>query len=879
MAKEILGLSEVRKGDVNVAGGKGANLGELIWKGFPVPPGFVVSAHACESFFTTIELEKEFGALNDADQDALANRCKEIQDIIEKADFPEGLSDAILSAHEDLVEKRGPDIFYAVRSSATAEDLGDASFAGQHATYYYVQKESLLNMVKHCWASLWNTEAVSYRNTQGIDHASVFMAVVVQEMILSEISGVTFTANPVTGSRDEIVTESSWGMGAAIVDGRVTPDHYVFERDGLKLREKRIAEKRFMVPPRLEEGSHARLKEVPHGMRNRETLSPELALSVAQWSVKAEDHFGSPQDVEWAITDDKFYMLQSRPITVMGHKEIGRDVEGQYLVFKPLVENFTDPLTPLTSDLLVRAGPPGFRIIGGRAYSNFKIIRALLPFKASDEELAKWIYEMGPKPPQLKLSLIKLPVFLCIMFLGYLALGVFYGRTRRLPDDFMDGYKELCQKVEEDSSMGPLEAIWRLWPWYWTKFFEPAGTMVLYVNLSAQRYMIFMGVLQKFLRTWVPDVREDAESLLCSGSEGVLSAEMGRGIWKLAKEAKRCKPVRELLEKHKPEKVLSELKSEPEAKNFLKQLDRFLAINGHRALKELELRSVRWEENPAPVLGMVRNYLLVETDPTEHEKKVDQTRRELEVEIRQNLDEKPLERLLGLRWHIIRYLAGRTKHFAKMRENSRFYHIMGFYFVRKKILKIESGLMGQGKLKCRDDIFYLCWDEIARMQSGELGWLDVEDRVRDRRMEHIRLSKMTPPKTIGIKITEKPKAKTPETGDPNSLQGQPASPGSYEGTAHVILDPSIDIELKPGEIMVAPYTDPAWTPLFLTAGAAVVEVGSYLSHAGTVAREFGMPCVVDLPECTRRIHTGVRVQVDGDRGVVQLISDQEGEKS
>jgi pyruvate,water dikinase len=214
-----------------------------------------------------------------------------------------------------------------------------------------------------------------------------------------------------------------------------------------------------------------------------------------------------------------------------------------------------------------------------------------------------------------------------------------------------------------------------------------------------------------------------------------------------------------------------------------------------------------------------------------------------------------------------------------MRENSRFYHIMGFYIVRKKILRIEADLMDQGELKCKGDIFFLHLREINRMQTGELGWQDVEDRIRKRRMEHIRLSKMVPPKTLGVKIIEEPGQEGPAAESSDALQGHSASPGSYEGKAHVILDPSIDIELKPGEILIAPYTDPAWTPLFLTAGAAVIEIGSYLSHAGTVAREFGMPCVVDLKDCTKLIHTGVRVQVDGDRGVVRLISDGEEEQS
>jgi len=179
--------------------------------------------------------------------------------------------------------------------------------------------------------------------------------------------------------------------------------------------------------------------------------------------------------------------------------------------------------------------------------------------------------------------------------------------------------------------------------------------------------------------------------------------------------------------------------------------------------------------------------------------------------------------------------------------------------------------MRQGKLKCKDDVFFLRVNELSALQSGKLQWLDVEDRIRERRIEHIRLCKMGPPKTIGIELPEKYAPAAQHEGA-MQLQGQPASPGAYEGLARVILDPSIDVELAPGEVLVAPYTDPAWTPLFLTAGAAVVEVGSYLSHAGTVAREFGMPCVVDVAEATQRIRTGDRIAVDGNLGSVRILA-------
>ncbi len=854
----VLSLEQVRAGDTGVAGGKGANLGELAANGFPVPPGFVVSAEAYRRFTEALGLEQECRGLDGASHDQLARRCPGIQRRIVEAGMPSALAEAILEAHARLVAGRDGAICCAVRSSATAEDLAGASFAGQHGTYYYVEAGRLLEVIRRCWASLWSLEAAAYRSSREIPHASVLMAVVVQEMIRSEVSGVAFTANPVSGSRGEIVIESSWGMGAAIVDGRVTPDRYILNRDGLQLRERRIAEKRYLVASRVSGARDARLERVSLSMQSRETLREDQARAVAEWSLKCERHFGTPQDVEWAMTAGRFYLLQSRPITTLGRAKIGRGVKGKWVLFKAVAENFTDPVTPLMMDLVGNPAPPGLRFFGGRLYINLDMVRPLVPFQISDQDLANLLYlnertSATPLPP----SLLKLPIALLALLVNHLVLGVVMARTRGMPADFMGRYRALCRRVEADASVDAVGAVRRLF--LLPPLLDPIGHMALLVNVASMRFMPWMGALKGMLRRWAPGLGPDAVALLCSGSEGVLSAEMGRGIAALAREARRVPAVRERLVRHQPEEALGLLRTEPSAREFLTRLDQFLAVHGHRAIREFDVRSPRWEEDPAPVLGMVRNHLLVESEPVDHEARAAEARARLEAEIRR--------RTLGARRWLIRLAATRAKYYLRLRENSRFYHIMGFGAVRKKILAMEAELLAAGKLKCQDDIFFLTWTEIAALRSGALRWLDVEERVHERRMEHVRLTKLTPPKTIGIEATE-PLVRT--EGD--RLEGQGASPGRYQGRARVILDASVDLELHPGEVLVAPYTDPAWTPLFLTAGAAVVEVGSYLSHAGTVAREYGMPCVVDVPDCTRRIQTGMRLEVDGDRGLVRILT-------
>ena len=867
----ILRLEEIRGAHPALVGGKGANLGELVASGFPVPPGFVVTTHAYEAAIETLGITAQLDRLDQAPRTELARHCSELQQRLSESATPAPLAEQILEAHRQLMARGAAAFACAVRSSATAEDLAGASFAGQHGTYYYVTEARLLEVIRRCWASLWGVEAAMYRATRGIPHSSVRMAVIVQEMVESDVSGVAFTANPVSGSRDDIVVEASWGMGAALVDGRVTPDRFLVSRTTLEVRERRVAAKQYMVPSRISRERDARIERVSLSLQSRQTLDDVQAREVAELALQCERHFGTPQDVEWAVADGRMHLLQSRPITTLRRQTDGA-VKGKWVLFKALAENFTDPMTPLTQDLVGNPGIPGVRFIGGRIYMNLDLARPLVPFDLTDEDLASLLYLTDPVSGGTpRLALLKLPTALAALTVNHLVFGVVMARTRGMPDDFMTGYRALCRRVAADARCNPPDAIRPLL--LEPPLLAPIGHMPLIVNLCSMRFMPWMATLKFMLHRWAPGLRGDAVALLCSGTEGVLSARMGRDLAALAQVARSIPAARDLIARHEPEEALERIRGEPSAGHFLGALEQFLCMHGHRAVREFELASPRWSENPAPVIAMVRNYVTAEGDSAGHDHRAADARREVTDEVARALERRPLERILGLRRRLIELAARRARYYLKLRENSRFYHIMGFGVVRKKILAVETELLRAGKLKCRDDIFSLHWPEVNALRAGRLAWRDVEDRVRERRLEHVRLAKATPPKTIGIA----PSAAAPVSAstEPDVLRGSGASPGRYEGVARVILDPSLDATLRPGEVLVAPYTDPAWTPLFLTAGAAVVEIGSYLSHAGTVAREYGMPCVVDVTDCTQRIPTGARLEVDGDLGTVRLLDGED----
>ncbi|MGB5684651.1 MAG: PEP/pyruvate-binding domain-containing protein [Candidatus Electrothrix sp.] len=865
-------LSAVRKNDINRVGGKGANLGELAGKGFPVPSGFVVSAEAYNIFFTSLRLQKILHSLNKAGENELSRACGVIRNTITNASFPGELAESILTAHQRLIGNRSNETVCAVRSSATTEDLAEASFAGQHATYYYVERANLLRMIQYCWASLWSKEAVSYRNACGIEHSAA-MAVVIQEMVRSEISGITFTANPVTDA-DEIVIEASWGMGAAIVDGRVTPDRYILDHDTLQLLDQRIAEKRVMVPSKLQTETSSRLTEVPLGLQQQQTLNPELLKTVASWALKAEKYFGSPQNMEWAVSEGRFYILQSRPISPVGRRNKLPEPEGQYILFKPAINSPAEPFTPLTADLISLIASPLLRFIHGHYYFNIKYFRPLVPFKLSDGELAGLFSGLNPKRAltRQKLSLRRLPFALFFWLCGYFLFGVFFARSRNMPENISEQYKKICRTIEKKPDNDPVKNLLRLS--LLPKIFDPIGSLPLWINIFSVRHLFSINPLRILLEYWLPDLSSEELSLLPVGNSSLYPEAIDSAIEQLAFKAGQFPAIRNQFLTRPSDQILKALKKNPNARPFLQLFAHFIEQHGYRAAKELELQSVRWEENTNHVIKLIRDRLINPPDSKQTKELSAEYLYHLTSKIKGQLEQYPFERPFRLRWHLILFFYKATKRFLKLSENSRSYHLMTMSVVRKKLLRLEKKFLIQGSLKCTGDIFFLQLQEIAHIQQGLLGWPDIEDRIHQRRHDLIRAMRKTPAKFIGVDLPASASTcdASSSPGAPQViLPGQTASPGSYTGRARVIINPQQSSELLPGEILVAAYTDPSWTPLFLTAGGAVVEIGSYLSHAGTAAREYTLPCIVDVTDCTKHIQTGDLLWIDGEKGEVHIL--------
>ena len=829
----VAALSDPANTDALTAGGKAASLCKLMQEGLPVPPGFVISIAAFQTHFPDC---------SPTEPPAVPVIDSQLMEAAYQA------FDALVGSAEEGGDK------IVVRSSAVGEDGAEQSFAGQHATYYYVAKDDLEQAVTRCWMSLWSPAARAYRQERP-DAASVpfGMAVILQRMVQAESSGVCFTQDPTGQFADHALVEATWGLGAALVDGRVSPDRFFMAKDGT-ITSQRVGRKRFKVAENLANGSEHRLDHVPAQLQTRPAIDSEQLNAVVNLARRAQDHYqGTPQDIEWAFQDGTLYLLQSRPVSTSLATPSLDTPDGRWVLFKPVIENFHEPLTPMSVDLFERLLPPIGRFITGRYYLDFDRMKLLMPFQLSDGQLAEMLLLRGI-PSEIKVAWGRVPLALGALITAYLCTGVTWHRTARLKTTALWRFATLAERVKQDPDMDALRALYTLA--LGKHPLEPIGARIFQANVSASRYFFLLDLLKRFLKKFAPGADPNLTEQVCTGNDDMFSRQMVDSMHELAETARSDPHLCALLEAEHDPSTARHLSELPDDHPFCTALDEFLATFGHRCAKEIDLATPRWREDPLAVLAMVRTGLAEpSTGATE--------RHGLRLAA---LDE--LHQALGSRWKrwIADRLIDRVRYYVTLRENTRHFHSMAFDVLRAKLKQQEQMLLGMGKLKCQDDIFFLSWPEARALQEDSLQWSDLEEAVRARRRTYNEQSRTAPPSTLNMTLP--PQA---EPSSSNHLLGSCASPGLAEGTIRVLLDPAQGAELQPGDILVAPYTDPAWTPLFPTAAAVVVEVGSYLSHAGTVAREYRIPCLVDVANCTRDLRSGQRVRVNATDGHLEVL--------
>jgi pyruvate,water dikinase len=852
----VTGLTDPEAVDPARTGGKGANLARLTRAGLPVPAGFVVGTSAYRRFVREhgldVPIGQEMSRLDD-DPASVEAASQRLRQAFESAALPEWLREAVEAAYHAL--GAGP---VAARSSATAEDLPQASFAGQQETVLDVAGAAELGAaVRRCWSSLWTTRAIAYRRRHGIGHEQVAVAVVVQRMVPAEVAGVLFTADPVTGRRDHVVVEAAAGLGEAVVSGRVTPDRWVVD---------------------------ARTRAVlTRPDRESAGLPTDLLDRVVGLGLRAAEAFGSPQDVEWAVADGRCWLLQSRPITSLFPLPPAAEGAGLrvYLPVTLAAQGFAEPMTPAGNAFLrtLAGGWVGYWLTGSRRNEHQaappwlptvlgRLFVDITPLLQRPRLADRVISGMRMKDPTTSTALREW----LERNADRLARPVGHTAVRRLTRWAPEALSLLAGLVtaiaaprhhrrrvlsRTDAGLARLEreAARRSTPLTQAEFVDralPAATLDLITDQLPAVY---------------------AEILARAGAEWLVRRWLGSSAGP--------EPVRRWLP-HDPTLAMgAELArlarahavagTEPSATG--PDVQEFLRAYGHRAPdREIDLGLPRLAEDPAYAVELIRGYrragaggdALARFEAGAAAARV--TADELVAAVRRTRG-RPHAIVLRALLHRYRELGG-------LRERPKFDMVRAIALGRRTLRRVGAALVADGRLDDADDVFFVDPVDLRAVLAGEQRDLRALAGANRHEFEREVGRRAVPRLLVSDGETVYGPAATHTAQRPGVLVGTAVSPGVHEGVVRV-LDSPVGAELQPGEVLVAASTDPGWTPLFLLAGALVMEVGGVVSHGAVVAREYGLPAVATVAGATSRLRTGQRVRVDGGDGTVTLLDPAE----
>lgn len=882
----VLPFGELSRASLPIAGGKAASLGEMTRAGFPVPQGFCVTTAAYQlaaGHSGLAAVLKELEGVPGTELAALSKLAERARAALREAEVPEVVRAACAAAYRDIAGPGGS-APVAVRSSATAEDLPDASFAGQHETLLNVVGEpALLDAVRECWSSLFTERAVVYRAQRGIHHGSVFLAVAVQRMVDAAVAGVMFTANPITGRRTEVVVDASPGLGEAIVSGAVNPDHFVLSREGRAVVERRLGDKKL----RIESVPGGGTREVrSEGGAAQACITDAELAALCELGEKAEAHYGSPQDLEWALDGQRRpLLLQSRPITTLYPLEKHQGpiaayfsvnvAQGVFLPFTPMgIQAFKLLGTSMATVLGVPPadplqGPWPMVVAGERLWLDMSV-----PLRTSiGRSLAQFaVARMEARSLPVVKALLEDPRFSVRpaskrKLLGAVARIVF---QQKVPVTLARGLisparaRDLAQRtIAEQLARGDVPAN-----------ATPAQKLDAFVRLLSTVAPQIMGKVAPAALIGMGGIAVARKLLgpLASPKEidGVLRAlphnpttEMDLELWGVADEIGRAGgDARQVFRDHPPAELARLYQERALPPVVLETMDRFLARYGVRAVAEIDLGVARWREDPTHLLGSVANYLVLREQPgaVPPDEQFRRASKEAETTVAALIDR--AERAGEWRGTLVKFVLSRVRELAGLRELIKFAFVKMLAKGRGLVLEVGAALVKEGRLDAAEDAVFLDVKELRRSLLGE----DLRALVKERRAARAReLGRRHIPRVMLSDGTDV-EATLPRR---EGLVGTAASAGTVTAVARVVMDP-VGAKLEPGEILVAPSTDPGWTPLFLTAAGLVMEMGGSMSHGAVVAREYGIPAVVGVANATSAIKTGQKITVDGGAGVVSL---------
>ena len=871
MSSFVLGFQDLDKTKLMVAGGKGAKLGELSKiEGIRVPEGFCISTAAFKRIMEETpslnELLEQLSLLKAEDQDKIRELSGEIRRAIQGIVIPEDISEEITSHLSGLGEEDA----YAVRSSATAEDLPTSSFAGQQDTYLnIIGKEAILKSISKCWASLFTERAVIYRLQNGFDHRKIYLAVVVQKMVFPQASGILFTADPVTGNRKVAFIDAGFGLGEALVSGLVNPDSYKV-RDG-RVIDKKISVKKLAVYALKNGGTQS--QEISPEQQNMPALTDEQILSLTGLGKKIEAHFGCPQDLEWCLADDGFYIVQSRPITTLYPIPEANDQENHVYVSVGHQQMMTAPIKPLGLSFSLLTTPAPMRKAGGRLFVD------VTPMLASPESREMLLDTMGRHDPLMKdalMTIIERGDF--IKSLPEDKKGQSPGKSNKVisstgfrtqiendPTIVSDLIKrsqtsieELRQNLQRKSGPDLFEFILEDIQELKRILFDPQSSAVFMAAMDASAW------INEKMDQWLGE--KNAADTLSQSVPNNITGEMGLALLEVADAIRPYPEVIEFLQQVKDDNFLEELVKIPGGQVARDAFLSYLSKYGMRCSGEIDITKTRWSEIPITlvplILSNIKNF-----EPNAGRRKFEQGRQEAlekEQELLERLQQLPEGEQKALEAKQMIHL---LRNFIGYREYPKYGMISRYFLYKQALLKEAGQLVQAGVIQEKEDIYYLTFEELREaVRTNRLDYQIVSIR-KDRYKLY---EKLTPPRVItseGETLSGEYKREDLPAG---AIAGLPVSSGVIEGRARVIFNME-DAHLEEGDILVTFFTDPSWTPLFVSIKGLVTEVGGLMTHGAVIAREYGLPAVVGVENATKLIKDGERIRVNGTEGYVEIL--------
>lgn len=892
-------LSELNRDDLPIAGGKGANLGAMINAGLPVPAGFCVTTAAYRRFVEHNQLQDrilQMAAQAQPDRmDQLETVSDHIRQLFETGQMPEDITAEIRTAYLQASQAEGEDAFAAaVRSSATAEDLPDFSFAGQQDTYLNITGEqALIQAVVRCWGSLWTARAIGYRARNGIAQDEVSLAVVVQQMVLSEASGVLFTANPLTGKRSETVVDATLGLGEALVAGMVEPDQYLIDTRAGKILKKTLGAKALSI--RAVEGGGT--NTVHEDAALQQALPDEQILALAELGQRAARYFGSPQDMEWAWSGGRLYVLQSRPITSLYPLPEGLPEEPLKILFSVAGwQGMLDPISPLGRDtlmnliigifnhvgaglnpydqqILLSAGERLFPNLTGMFRSSLgrKILGVVLPaVDPASLDIVQALMEdprLSVEPKGIRLSTYWRLLRIFLPVAGHVTLN--FQNPSREREILNRKIAAILQQAEED--MQQADDLIPMVDLVEEKLRSLPRFLIPYLVPSVASGQAAMQILLRISKG-IPDGRELVLGLT-RGLPYNVTTEMDLTLWSTAQAIRADAESLAYFQAQEATTLSRDYLAGRLPAAAHAAVQQFIKIYGARTLGEIDIYRRRWREDPTHILQVLKGYLTFGDDDPSPEF-VFQSGIQKSQEASSQLISCLRRMQFGwIKARLAKFLIHRLRELGGLRETPKFTFIRMFGILRMGLLRVSKKLVEQRVLEQPEDIFFLHLPELRALAKGDLA-ANPRTLVAHRRQVYQReqLRKRLPNILLSDGTTLYAGASVQSDGEEGTLTGSPVSAGVVEGVVHVVHDP-LGTQLAPGEILVCPGTDPAWTPLFLTAGGLITEVGGILTHGSVVAREYGIPAVVGVSQATTRLKTGQRVRVDGSTGRIQVIED------